>query len=176
LHAIVSVRRATMTQSTLGNLLTLCSNTSCRRFAELFAVRRCRPRRSRYIAQRNKRRDALQSAQPCLLRRRVAVKRFSIASVTITLSGKPLRLEYARSCESTSGGILNVAGTNGSPSGIARRAHERLADTDTLAAARCRVPAPISWLLCRAASPRQQAMRRVQVQGFLRFRSPCHLT
>jgi hypothetical protein len=39
--------------------------------------------------------------------------------VTITLSGKPLRLEYARSCVSTSRGILNVAGTNGSPTGIA---------------------------------------------------------
>src|SRR5215470_20059196 len=64
--------------------------------------------------------DALQSAQPCLPRRRVAVKRFSIASVTITLSAKPLRLEYARNCASTSPGILNVAGTDGSPTGIAR--------------------------------------------------------
>src|SRR4029077_10734298 len=68
----------------------------------------------------NKLQDALQSAQPCLPGRRVAVKRFSIASVTITLNGKPLRLEYARSCASTSRGILNVAGTNGSPTGIAR--------------------------------------------------------
>jgi len=83
--------------------------------------------------------------------------------VTITLNGKPLRLEYARSCTSTSRGILNVAGTNGSPTGIARPS-ARLPQRD---AAFLR---QYSRRFCHAASSRQQAMRRVQVQGLLRLR------
>src|SRR6516164_3921395 len=64
---------------------------------------------------------------------------------SITLSGRPLRLEDARNCVSTSRGILNVAPAPTVPQPAPHvRAHARLADNDMLAAATCRVPAPIS--------------------------------